>query len=180
MREAATILETVPDMASRSLAAAAVLGDVSEVARTLEIDSAAAVAIDDVRGWPPLLYACYSQWWQVDPSRSAGLTEVVRLLLAAGASPNTNDGARYPRSALKGSVEANNEESTRLLLEAGANPDVGQPVGEAIGRGDYRCLELLLHHGARVARIVELCDGRVVSDSLSEGGSHVEVLATSL
>ena len=76
---------------------------------------------------------------------------MVRLLLDAGASPNTNDGARYPRSALKGSVEANNPDMTRVLLEAGANPDVGQPIGEAVGRGDHRCLELLLSHGARVA-----------------------------
>jgi ankyrin repeat protein len=80
------------------------------------------------------------------------MAAVVRLLLNAGASPNTNDGARYPRSALKGSVEANNPDITRALLEAGANPDVGQPIGEAVGWGDHRCLELLLSHGARVAR----------------------------
>jgi ankyrin repeat protein len=151
MREAATILDTVPDVANHSLAAAAVLGDVTQVAQMLTVDPAAAVAIDEVRGWSPLLYACYSRWPQIDPRRAVGLSEVIRLLLDAGASPNTNDGARYPRSALKGSVEANNRESTRLLLEAGANPDVGQPIGEAIGRGDHGCLELLLSHGSRVA-----------------------------
>src|SRR6266851_5692958 len=133
------------------LAAAAVLGDAQQVAQMLAVDPAAAVAIDEVRGWPPLLYACYSRWQQIDPRRAAGLTEVVRLLLDAGASPNTNDGARYPRSALKGSVEANNPDMTGVLLEAGANPDVGQPIAEAVGRGDHRCLELLLSHGARVA-----------------------------
>jgi len=151
MREAATILDTVPEVASHNLAAAAVLGDSQRVAEMLAVDPAAAVAIDEVRGWPPLLYACYSRWQRIDPRRAAGMAEVVRLLLDAGASPNTNDGARYPRSALKGSVEANNPDSTRLLLEAGANPDVGQPIGEAIGRGDHSCLELLLSHGARVA-----------------------------
>jgi ankyrin repeat protein len=151
LREATTILDTVPDVASHSLAAAAVLGDAQQVAQMLAVDPAAAVTIDEVRGWPPLLYACYSRWHQIDPRRAEGLTEVVRLLLDAGASPNTNDGARYPRSALKGSVEANNPDMTRVLLEAGANPDVGQPIGEAVGRGDHRCLELLLSHGARVA-----------------------------
>jgi hypothetical protein len=35
---------------------------------------------------------------------------------------------------------------TRVLLAAGANPDVGQPIAEAVGRGDHRCLELLLSH----------------------------------
>ena len=151
LREATTILDTVPDVASHSLAAAAVLGDAQQVAQMLAVDPAAALAIDEVRGWPPLLYACYSRWQQIDPRRAAGLTEVVRLLLDAGASPNTNDGARYPRSALKGSVEANNPDMTGVLLEAGANPDVGQPIAEAVGRGDHRCLELLLSHGARVA-----------------------------
>lgn len=151
LREAAAILDTVPDVARHSLRAAAVLGEARQVAQMLSIDPATAVTIDEVRGWPPLLYACYSRWPQIDPLRAEGLAEVVRLLLDAGASPNTNDGARYPRSALKGSVEANNSRMTRDLLEAGANPDVGQPIGEAVGRGDHRCLELLLSHGARVA-----------------------------
>jgi ankyrin repeat protein len=151
MREAVAIFHRVPDVASHSLAAAAVLGDARQVAQLLAAKPAAAATIDAVRGWPPLLYACYSRWYQIDPWRAAGLAEVVRLLLDAGASPNTNDGARYPRAALKGSVEASNPDMTRILLEAGANPDVGQPIGEAVGRGDHRCLELLLSYGARVA-----------------------------
>jgi ankyrin repeat protein len=151
LREAAAILDAIPEMASHSPAAAAVLGDAQQVARMITADPAAAVTTDEVRGWPPLLYACYSRWPQIDAGRAAGLTEVVRLLLDAGASPNTSDGARYPRSALKGAVEGNNAAMTRILLEAGANPDVGQPIGEAVGRGDHRCLDLLLAHGARVA-----------------------------
>src|SRR5580693_5817550 len=116
-------------------------------------DPAAAVAIDDARGWPPLLYACYSPWHQIEPGRAAGLAEVVGVLLSAGASPNTNDGGRPRyRSALKGSVEVNNPDLTRVLLDAGANPNPGQPIAEAIGHRDHRCLQLLLSHGARVAR----------------------------
>ena len=80
------------------------------------------------------------------------MAEVVRILLDAGASPNTNDGGRPRyRSALKGSVEVNNPGITRVLLDAGANPDPGQPIAEAAGHRDHRCLELLLAHGARVA-----------------------------
>ena len=72
----------------------------------LAVDPAAAVAVDDERGWPPLLYACYSQWHHIDASRAAGLADVVRLLLDAGASPRHDDGGRQRyRSALKGSVE---------------------------------------------------------------------------
>jgi ankyrin repeat protein len=152
MREAAAILEADPGIAARSLNAAAVLGEADSVREVLAANPSAAVAIDDGRGWPPLLYVCYSRWHQVDPSRATGMAAVVRLLLDAGASPNTNNGARHRyRSALRGSVEVNNPDVTRVLLEAGANPDDGECIGEAAGHRDHQCLELLLSHGARVA-----------------------------
>src|SRR5262249_30302723 len=150
--EAATILEAHPDIAARSIDAAAVLGDARTVSEMLAAGPSAAIAIDEARGWPPLLYACYSRWHQINPSRAAGMAEVVSLLLEAGASPNTNNGARRGyRSALTGSVEVNNPDITRVLLEAGASPDDGQCIGEAAAHRDHRCLELLLSHGARVA-----------------------------
>jgi ankyrin repeat protein len=152
LREAATILEDHPGIAARSIYAAAVLGDARTVSGMLVTDPSAATAIDEARGWPPLLYACYSRWHQIDLGRAAGMAEVVRLLLEAGASPNTNNGGRRVyRSALKGSVEVNNPAITRVLLDAGANPGDGQCIGEAAGHRDHRCLELLLSHGARVA-----------------------------
>jgi ankyrin repeat protein len=152
LRQASDILRADPGIAGRSLLAAAVLGDADAVREMLAADPEAAVAIDDERGWPPLLYACYSRWHQIDPGRAPGMAEVVRLLLDAGASPNTNDGGRRRyRSALKGSVEVNNPDITGVLLDAGANPDPGQPIDEAAGHRDYRCLRLLLSHGARVA-----------------------------
>ena len=151
VHEAAAMLDTTPDIALYSLEAAAVLGDSQQVRERLNVDPAVAVRIDEARGWPSLLYACYSRWHRIDPGRAAGMAEVVRLLLAAEASPDTNNGARQGyRSALKGSVEQNNPDVVRVLLEAGANPDQGRPIGEAAGLGDHRCLELLLSHGARV------------------------------
>jgi len=150
--EAVEILRTDPTIAGRSLLAATVLGDANEVQGMLAANPAAAVAIDDDRGWPPLLYACYSRWHQAEADRALGLAQVVRLLLDAGASPNTNDGGRRRyRSALKGAVEANNPDITAVLLEAGANPNPGQPVGEAVDPSHHQCLQLLLSHGARVA-----------------------------
>jgi ankyrin repeat protein len=152
LHRASEIFRADPGIAGRSLLAAAVLGDADAVRQMLAADPAAAVAIDDQRGWPPLLYACYSRWHQIDPSRAAGLAEAVRILLDAGASPDTNDGGRPRyRSALKGSVEVNNPDITAVLLDAGANPDPGQPVGEAVGHRDHRCLRLLLARGVRVA-----------------------------
>ncbi len=150
-REAVTILDAVPDIARYSLEAAVVLGDAAQVGERLAVDRAAAVAIDEVRGWSPLLYVCYSRWHRIDPGRATGMAEVVRLLLGAGASPNTNNGARQGyRSALKGSVELNNPDVAQALLEAGANPDQGRPIAAAAGLRDQRCLELLLSRGARV------------------------------
>jgi ankyrin repeat protein len=151
-RRAAEILRADPGIAGRSLLAASVLGDAAAVRDHLAADPATAVAVDDGRGWPPLLYACYSRWHQIAPARAPGLAEVVRLLLAAGASADTNDGGRLRfRSALKGSVEVNNPDVTEVLLAAGANPDLGQPIAEAAAHRDLRCLRLLLSRGARVA-----------------------------
>jgi ankyrin repeat protein len=152
LRQASDIFGADPGIASRSLLAAAVLGDADAVREKLAGDPAAAVAIDDERGWPPLLYACYSWWHRIDPGRAPGMAEVVRVLLGAGASPNANDGGRPSyRSALKGSVEVDNPDITEVLLDAGASPDQGQPIGEAVGHRNHRCLRLLLAHGARVA-----------------------------
>jgi ankyrin repeat protein len=152
LQQASDIFRADPGIARRSLLAAAMLGDGGAAREVLAADAEAAVAIDDERGWPPLLYACYSRWHQIDRSRVPGLAEVARILLDAGASPNTNDGGlpQY-RSALKGSVEVNNPDITQVLLDAGANPDLGQPIVEAAAHRDHRCLELLLAHGARVA-----------------------------
>jgi ankyrin repeat protein len=164
LREAATILEAHPGIAAHSIYAAAVLGDRRTVSEMLAADPSGAVAIDEARGWPPLLYACYSRWHQIDRSRATGMAEVVNLLLDAGASPNTNNGARVGyRSALSGAVEVNNPDVTRVLLDAGANPDDRQCIGEAAGHRDHRCLELLLSHGARVAGTWAL-DGAVDAD----------------
>ncbi|MFR0359532.1 ankyrin repeat domain-containing protein [Streptomyces sediminimaris] len=152
VRQAADLFRADPGIARGSLRAAAVLGEAGAVHEILATDPTAAIAIDEERGWPPLLYACYSRWHQIDPGRVPGMAEVVRLLLDAGAGPNTNDGGRPRyRSALRGSVEANNPALTEVLLDAGAHPDPGQPIAEAARHRDHRCLELLLSHGARVA-----------------------------
>ena len=76
-----------------------VLGDAGALREALAADPAAAVAIDQERGWPPLLYACYSRWPQTGPAREPGMAQVVRLLLDAGASPNTSGWGSAPTAA---------------------------------------------------------------------------------
>ena len=151
--EAARLLQADPGIADRSLRAAVVLGAIDSVRAQLAVEPEAALTIDDQRGWPPLLYACYSRWHQIEPDRAAGLAEVVGILLAAGASPNTNNGAfrNGYRSALRGAIEVNNPDIVTVLLEAGANPDDSRCIEQAADRRDHRCLELLLARGARVA-----------------------------
>ena len=76
------------------------------------------------------------------------------MLLDAGASPNTSNGAQPRngrRGALHGAVRGNNPALVRLLLERGANPDDRESLSNAARQRDHRCLELLLSHGATVA-----------------------------
>jgi ankyrin repeat protein len=178
MRQAREILHADPGIARRSLAAAAVLGDAPAVREHLAADPGAALALDDERGWPPLLYACYSRWHQVDPDHAPGLAEAVRLLLAAGADANTNDGgqARY-HSALKGSVEVNNPSVCELLLDAGAHPDPGQPIADAAAHRDLGCLRLLLARGARVTSTWAV-GAAVFNDNPGAAGLVLDALAT--
>jgi ankyrin repeat protein len=152
LRHARDLLGADPTIARRSVLAATVLGDATVVREVIAVDPGAATAFDDDRGWPPLLYACYSHWPEVSDGLADGIAEVVRVLLDAGANANTNDGGRQRlRSALKGSVELNNPDVTRLLLDGGADPDLGQPIAAAAGHRDNECLELLLARNARVA-----------------------------
>jgi Ankyrin repeats (3 copies) len=153
-RHARRLLEDDPRLARVNIRAAAVVGDVSLVEQLLAADPSVARAVDGERGWQPLLYACYSHWHRIERGRASGMVGAVRLLLDAGASPDTNNGARPHhgyRSALHGSVTVNNPEITRLLLERGANPNDGESLYQAAEHGDHECLRLLLANDATVA-----------------------------
>jgi len=125
-RRARRLLEADPGVARVNLRTAAVLGDAGWVEHLITADPSAVSGVDNERSWPPLLYVCYSYWYRIDPSRGAGLVETARLLLDAGADPDTHNRAKPHhgyRSALHGSVIVNNPAITRLLLERGANPN---------------------------------------------------------
>ena len=148
------LLEADPTLGHFDIRTAAVVGDPAWVTRLLEGDLAAATAMDRERGWPPLLYVCYSHWHRIEPARIRELATVARRLLDAGASPDTNNGSRPHhgyRSALHGSVTVNNPELTRLLLQRGADPNDGESLYHAADHRDHQCLQLLLAHGATVA-----------------------------
>ena len=144
------LLEADPTLGRFDIRTAAVVGDAAWVERLVEADRSAATGVDRERGWPPLLYVCYSHSHRVEPPRAREMVAVAGRLLDAGASPDTNNGAgphHGYRSALHGSVTVNNPELTRLLLQRGADPNDGESLYQAAGHRDHQCLQLLLAYG---------------------------------
>jgi ankyrin repeat protein/ketosteroid isomerase-like protein len=151
---AASLLAGDPGIATFDASTAAVLGEAAHLRGLLSRDPAQATRPDRRRGWPPLLYVCHSRWHRSDPARVEGMLEVARLLLDAGASPDTSNGRPSRaghRSALYGAAGiADNPAITRLLLERGANPNDDESVYHASFHGEHACLRLLIEHGAEV------------------------------
>ncbi|HEX3425794.1 MAG TPA: ankyrin repeat domain-containing protein [Acidimicrobiales bacterium] len=149
--QAVKLLQDDPTLRHSSMWGAAVLGDAEAVAARLRGDPAAALAVDDLRGWPPLMYLCYSHWHRFDPARTTGMVATAEILLDAGASPNTNNGRgpnRGYRSALHGSVSRRNPALATLLLDRGADPNDRVSLVAAADNGDHETLRALLDHGA--------------------------------
>lgn len=148
---AVTLLQGDPTLGHSSMWGAAVLGDAEVVGARLREDPGAALAVDDLRAWPPLMYLCYSHWHRFEPARTAGMVATAEVLLDAGASPNTNNGRgpnRGYRSALHGSVTRRNPALARLLLDRGAEPNDRVSLVAAADNGDHETLRALLDHGA--------------------------------
>ena len=164
------LLADDPAIPTYDIRLAAVLGDAAALAAVLDRDPAAATRPDDIAGWPPLLFVCSSRWHRIDPSRSAGLVTSARVLLDAGADPNTN----VDRSAIAGHCSplyaaaglANHPELASLLLERGANPDTPSALYHTVFHRDHVCLRLLLEHGARAEGLAAL--GAAISGADTE------------
>lgn len=173
VRTARTLLAAEPDLARHDLATACVTGEAETVDRILAGRPDAATRPTAPQGVPPILYACFTRLLRADPNRAAGIREAVRLLLAAGADPNTTvDGHEEAPPIYGAAGVANDPALTAMLLAAGADPDEGLPPPDpdnslAAGRPwgneslyhaaefpDPTCLELLLEakpHPVRVS-----------------------------
>lgn len=153
---AVALVTDEPAIARSSIFAAAAYGDDTVVAELLKQDPARAVAKGGSKKWPPLLYAAWSCFW---PSRSAGLLNVIRLLLDHGADPNSSwHNSQYDQaeSALYGTVEANSVAGTRLLLEAGADPNDNESLYHACEKWNLDLLVALGDYGLH-AKDISYC-----------------------
>ena len=148
---AEALLALDPDLGREGLDAALVLGEAERVRAALARDPGLATRPGGARDWLPLLYPCHSAF--LGGGRTDGLVECARLLLAAGADPDSS--WQHPEfgslGALYGAAGVAHEpRMTALLLDAGANPNDDESVYHATETGDLTCLRLLLAAGARV------------------------------
>lgn len=151
MRRAARLLAVDPGIADHDFRTAVVLGDAQRVRKLLAADPGLAVRPDEWSGWLPLHGVCMSRWHHIDPARAAGLLQVARLLLAAGADPNAAVGNRpgergYCAPLFAAAGCSGNPAITALLLERGGTFD-DHTVYLAVFHDDHECLRLLLEHG---------------------------------
>jgi ankyrin repeat protein len=146
-----------PWIAAYDFRTAVILGDVARVREMLAGDPGLATRPDARTGWTPLHAACASRWHRLDPARAAGLTEVARLLLDAGADPAARpDGQGRQWSPLLCAVAgAPNPAITRLLLDHGARPD-DHVLYLAAFDSDHECLRLLLPYAPDITATTAL------------------------
>ena len=146
-----------PWIARYDFRTAVVLGDAARAGEMLARDPGLATAADTRTGWTALHLACASRWHRLDTSRAGGLTEVARLLLAAGADPAAHpdgEGGQWTPLLCAVAGEAN-PGITALLLEHGARPD-DHVLYLAVFDDTGESLRLLLPHARDIAATTAL------------------------
>lgn len=156
-----------PDEKERKMAVAAKRGDLAEVRALLAVGADPAKELpgresafgEAVLGGHAAILAALLGAGRPGPKAMAlamkraayrGDAEVIRLLLAAGADPDSDDGYR---TALSEAAEHGHEEVVRMLLEAGADPnketDGPSALAAALASGDEAIIAMLRERGGR-------------------------------
>ena len=154
IESAEAILAAHPEIASRDIYTAAILGDDAAVGRFLELDPANATVKGGPRGWDALTYLCFSKYLRLDRSRSEGFVRAATALLDAGADPNTGfiNEDHGPKPTLESVLYAaagvaHHPELTRLLLERGADPNDDEVPYHSPETLDNSAMKILVESG---------------------------------
>jgi len=141
-----------PDLARRSIHAAAILGDLQAVRFHLASDPGSATSTAPPHAAPPLALLCFSKFLRDDSGRSSAFVETARALLEAGADansgfwsgtlPNEFETALYGAAAITRDTEL-----TRLLLASGADPNDEETRYHTPEGYDLGTLRLLVESG---------------------------------
>ena len=149
---AEAMLAALPEIASRDIHTAAILGNDAAVRRFLAQDPANATAKSAPYGGDALNYLGLSKYLRLDRTRSDAFLRAATALLDAGADPNTGfwTKGQYPEyeSALYGAAGvAHHPEMTRLLLERGADPNDVEVVYHSPETDDIEAMKLVVETG---------------------------------
>jgi hypothetical protein len=147
------LYERRAELPADNIFVAAVLGNVAAVESLLAADPSLARRLGSPKQTQAITYAAHSRFFLIDASYSVRQLQIVKLLLANGADPNSaapneeGDG-RGRLSALYGCCrQPGNPAVAKLLLDAGANPDDGESLYHSSELADTTCLELILAAG---------------------------------
>jgi len=154
--EAEMILARYPHVARANIYTAAIRADEEGVRQFLAQDAGSATAKDGPYDWDVLTHLCFSRYLRLDKRRSDAFVRIARVLLEAGASPNTGwyEMIDYPNprpileSAIYGAAGiAHHAGLTRLLLDYGADPNDEETPYHAAEGYDEDTLMALLQSG---------------------------------
>ncbi|HEY6447289.1 MAG TPA: ankyrin repeat domain-containing protein [Acidobacteriaceae bacterium] len=156
LQQAELIRSRYPQVATASIYAAAVLADESALRAFLARDPALATQPGGPHEWDPLTYLCFSRYLRLDPSRSDAFVACARLLLDAGANPNTgwmetldeDPPRQFLESVLYAAAGlAKHPGLTQLLLERGADPNDEETCYHAPESYDNAVVKILIDSG---------------------------------
>ena len=148
------LLALHPRLASASVHAALVLGDLAAFESHLARRPMPVREAGGPRDWEPLHYVCHTSLAHSSAGDANGLAAIARRLLELGADPNTrfpwlHHGVRRP--VLWGATRVTRLPALAgLRLASGADPNDAVPLPLAASAGDLETLELLRAHGANL------------------------------
>jgi len=160
---AARVLDEHPELPGDDPWLACAVGNDAVVRAALAADSAWINQAGGLLNIPPLIAASHSALVKL-PRFRAGVLRCLRLLLAAGASPNAFYFNRWPPNSLEkpgdeklsaiygAAGKLHDVESTQILLAAGADANDNESLYHSIDDPDRSlpCMQLLLDAGVRV------------------------------